>query len=184
VNANAVQIVTKALQDMLTPILGTVYVGPLDDTQAAGAKAVLFLYRVAVNPHLRNTTHVVPSPTPGAAPIEYDNALPLDLYYLLTAGDAQEGGELASLATLGLAMQALNAHPNLVGLPLQGETVRITLDSIGSDEMSRVWSLFPTENYRTSVAYLASPVWIDPSVPPVSAAPVTHDQAVVGPIAS
>jgi hypothetical protein len=184
VNANAVQVVTQALKDMLTPVLGTVYVGPLDDTQAQGAKAVLFLYRVAVNPHLRNTTHVAPSPIPGEPPIEYEGSLPLDLYYLLTAGNVQEGGELASLATLGLAMQVLNAKPNLVGLPVQGETVRVTLDSVSNEDMSRIWTLFPAENYRTSVAYVASPVWIDPAVPPVSGAPVIHEQYVVGPMAS
>lgn len=183
-NANAVQLVTKALQDLLSPAVGgPVYVGPLDDPQAAGAKAVLFLYRVAVNPDLRNSAHLAPPAVPGGPPIVYESALPLDLFYLLTAGDAQAGGELDALATLGQAMQVLQAEPNITGLPVQGETVRVTLDPISSEEMSRIWALFPTANYRTSVVYLATPVWIDPTSPTTTAIPVSSEPHNVGPIA-
>jgi len=184
-NANAVQLVTKALQDLLSPALGgPVYVGPLDDPQASGAKAVLFLYRVAVNPDLRNATHVLPPAVPGNPPVVFEGSLPLDLFYLLTAGDAQAGGELDALATLGAAMQLLQASPNLTTSAVQGETVRVTLDPISSEEMSRIWALFPTANYRTSVVYLATPVWIDPTLPVSPAAPVTSEPHRVGPIAS
>jgi hypothetical protein len=54
---------------------------------------------------------------------------------------------------------------------VDGETVRLTLDPISNEEMGRVWTLFPTENYRTSVIYIASPVWIDPAAA-LSAAPL------------
>lgn len=181
--ADAVQIVTKALQELLSTAVGTVYVGPLDDPQATSAKAVLFLYRVAVNPDLRNSTHVLPPLAPGDPPRVFEGSLPLDLYYLLTAGDTQSGGELDSLATLGRAMQMLNTAPNLTGAAVQGETVRVTLDPITSEEMSRIWTLFPTSNYRTSVVYLATPVWIDPPAPVASAPPVTEEPHRVGPIA-
>lgn len=183
-NANAVERVTKALQDVLSAAIGPVYVGPLDDPQAAGSKAVLFLYRVAVNPDLRNSTHAVPPQNPGDPPIVSENSLPLDLYYLLTPGDAQAGGELAALATLGQAMQVLQASPNLTGVPVQGETVRVTLDPISSEEMSRIWALFPVANYRTSVVYLVTPVWIDPAAAAVTAPPVTSEPHRIGPIAS
>jgi hypothetical protein len=180
---DAVQVVTKALQDLLTATIGTVYVGPLDDPQASGAKAILFLYRVAVNPDLRNSAHVVPPPNQGDPPVVYDSALPLDLFYLLTPGDAQVGGELDALGTLGQAMQVLQAEATLTGVPVQGETVRITLDPISSEEMSRIWTLFPTANYRTSVVYLATPVWIDPAAATVTGPPVTYEPHRVGPIA-
>jgi hypothetical protein len=180
VNADAVQIVTKALQDLLSPVIGTVYVGPLDDPNASGAKALLFLYRVAVNPDLRNSTHVLPPANPGGPPTVFEGSLPLDLFYLLTAGDAKSGGELASLGTLGQAMQLLQGAPNLTGVPVQGETVRVTLDPISSEEMSRIWALFPTANYRTSVVYLATPVWIDPAAPVSPAAPITSELYRVG----
>jgi hypothetical protein len=179
-----VQLVTKALQDLLSASLGgTVYVGPLDDANAAGAKAVLFLYRVAVNPDLRNMPHILPPATPGGAPIVYENALPLDLFYILTAGDTEAGGELDSLATLGEAMQLLQGASTITGLAVQGDTVRVTLDPVTSEEMSRIWNLFPTRNYRTSVVYLVTPVWIDPVAPLPPAAPVTHEPHRVGPMA-
>jgi hypothetical protein len=184
VKADAIQRVTKALQDLLSSVIGPVYVGPLDDPQAAGAKAVLFLYRVAVNPDLRNSTRVLPSAILGDPPIVYEGSLPLDLFYLLTAGDAKVGGELTSLGTLGQAMQVLQSVPNLTGLPVEGETVRVTVDPISSEEMSRIWALFPTANYRTSIVYLATPVWIDPVAPALVGAPVTFEPHRVGPIAS
>ena len=40
-------------------------------------------------------------------------------------------------------MQPLNDQPQLVGLGVGGETVRITLEPVASEEMSRVWTLFP-----------------------------------------
>jgi hypothetical protein len=179
-NADAIRVVTKALQDYLTPIVGDVYVGPLDDPNASGAKAVLFLYRVAINPDLRSAGHVVPAEDDDQPPTIYETSLPLDLYYLLTAGTSQSGGELDSLRVLGLAMQALNDAPSLEGLSVRGETVRFTIDPIGIEEMSRIWTLFPTANYRTSVIYLATPVWIDPAHAPVAGAPVTEEPHTVG----
>ena len=178
-DADAIRIVTKALQDYLTPILGDVYVGPLDDTNARDAKAVLFLYRVAVNADLRSLPHVVPQGN-SRPPIVYENALPLDLYYLLTAGSSQTGGELDALRVLGLAMRALNDSPSLDGVVVRGETVRFSLDPIGIEEMSRIWTLFPTANYRTSVVYLATPVWIDPAHLATIGEPVTEEPHVVG----
>ena len=50
-----------------------------------------------------------------------------------------------------------------------------------SDEISRVWNLFPTANYRTSVAYVASPVWIDPALPWSVAGPVVEDRMLTAP---
>lgn len=186
---DAIQLVSQALRDFLQTALaaqsinGPVYVGPLDDPDAAGASVVLFLYRVAVNPDLRSSEHRVPGATPTDPPIVYRGSLPLDLYYLLTgwtAASGQSAGELDSLRVLGCAMQALNDAPNLVGLPVQGETVRLTIDPVNSEEMSRIWTLFPTANYRSSVIYLASPVWIDPRVPETIAAPVADETYAVG----
>jgi hypothetical protein len=179
-DANAIQLVSKALQDRVKAafaaqgIPGDVYIGPLDEREAEGAAAVLFLYRVAVNADLRNAEHVVQPPGPTPVTI-HEGALPLDLYYLLTARRSQPGRELDALRVLGFAMQALNDTPDLVGLPVQGETVRLTFDPISSEEMSRIWTLFPTTNYRTSVVYLASPVWIDPASPRAPGPPVVEE---------
>jgi hypothetical protein len=186
---NAIQVVGQALRDFLQAALaaqgipGPVYVGPLDDTDAAGASVVLFLYRIVANADLRNAEHRIPGPTPADPPIVIEGALPLDLYFLVTgwtAPSGQGGGELDSLRVLGCAMQALNDTANLAGLAVQGETVRLTLEPVTSEEMSRIWTLFPTANYRTSVVYLASPVWVDPLVPAAPAAPVTDELYAVG----
>jgi Pvc16 N-terminal domain len=190
-NGNAIQLVSKAVQDLLQAelaregIAGGVYVGPLDDPEASGAAAVLFLYRVAVNAELRNGGHLVPIADPSTPAPLHANALPLELFFLLTGGNTQTGGERdAGLLVLGIAIQALNDAPVLVGSSVQGETVRITLDSLTSEEMSRIWALFPTVNYRTSVAYRVTPVWIDPRVAQPSALPVTEQRTRAGTLLS
>ena len=60
------------------------------------------------------------------------------------------------------------------------ETIHVTLEPLSTEESSRIWALFPTANYRTSVAYVASPVWIDPPQPEIEAAPVTTDALNAG----
>jgi hypothetical protein len=77
-------------------------------------------------------------------------------------------------------MQALNTAPELTGAVIDHETVRVTLEPLATEEASRIWALFPTTNYRTSIAYLASPVWIDPELPALVAAPVVDDELLAG----
>jgi len=180
-NSDAIELVSRALQDALESafaaagITGGVYVGPLDDPDVDDAAAVLFLYRLVANADLRSAEHRVATGDPMQPPIVYRGALPLDLYYLLTAGTSQTGGELQSLRVLGCAMQRLNDQPQLVGVGVGGDTIRISLEPVGSDEMSRIWSLFPTLNFRTSVVYLASPVWIDPAISLPAGPPVVRE---------
>ena len=81
--------------------------GPLDDPDAPGAALVLFLYRVVPNASLRNREHRVPSSTPGQVNV-FQNALPLDLYYLLTVGTTPGASEETLLRALGFAMLALS----------------------------------------------------------------------------
>jgi hypothetical protein len=185
VNADALLRITEALRDRLTAALalsgvpGTVFVGPLDDPDASGAALVLFLYRVVPNASLRNREHRVPSITPGQVSV-FQNALPLDLYYLLTVGTTPGASEETLLRALGFAMQALQDEPDLTGPGVNYETVRVTLEPLTTEEASRIWTLFPTANYRTSIAYLATPVWIDPPQVPPPAAPVGEDQLFAG----
>ena len=187
-SAEAIKLVTLAIASRLKAALNaaggdqTTFVGPLDDQGAKTARLVLFLHRVVPNQGLRNTEHTVPMPPAnlGESPGQqiYNNALALDLHYLITVGPKDQVGDAESLRLLGYVMQALNDTPLLVGLPVGGEIVRLSLDPASSEEMSRVWALFPTVNYRTSVLYLASPVWIDPAIPPVQA-PSVVDQGVL-----
>lgn len=158
-----------------------VYVGPLDDPDAAGARLILFLYRIVPSPSLRNREHVVAAPNPPPARITYTNSLPLDLYYLLTVGNASgQNQDLEQLKFLGSAMQALHRNPTLGGLVLEHETAQVSLDPLSNEEMSRIWALFPAANFRTSVAYVVSPVWLDPRDPDVPAGPVLDERLNAG----
>lgn len=180
--ADGIKRVTEALRDRLKVALtmsgvpGTVFVGPLDDPDAGGAALVLFLYRIVPNANLRNTQHRVLSG--GAQPQVqvFENSVPLDLYFLITVGTTPNSSEESMLLALGFAIQMIQGAPELTGSSVNHETVRLTFEPLSTEESSRIWALFPTANYRTSVAYLATPVWIDPAVPPPVAGPVLEQQ--------
>lgn len=165
----------RALRDAGEP--GTVFVGPLDDPGAQGAPLILLLYRIVPNASLRNGEHRAAAGTPGGAPVVYRNALPLDLYYLITVG-AEPGPDDRLLRVLGIAIQALNEFPHLVGIGQEAQ--HVSMEPLSTEEISRIWSLFPTVNYRTSLAYFVSPVWVDPRTQPLAAPPVLADTARAG----
>ncbi|QWW71222.1 DUF4255 domain-containing protein [Rhizobium sp. WYJ-E13] len=184
-SANAIFSVTQALRARLEASLlnldnGTVFVGPLDDPDAKGASLILFLYRIVPNATLRNHTHQVISSTPGMEVITYENSLPLTLHYLITVGTRDGSSEDPMLRLLGHAMRALNDDPELAGVRVGNEIAQVSIEPLSTEEMSRIWTLFPTANYRTSVGYVVTPVWIDPRDPPVVARRVTEHSLVAG----
>jgi hypothetical protein len=184
-SADAIFNVSQALRTRLESAVGTgkVFVGPLDDPDAKNASLVLFLYRIEPNASLRNQEHRVISDNPPPEVIVYDNSLPLVLHYLITVGTGPSGGDQPDdleLKWLGLAIRVLNDEPVLADNIFGEEPVRVSLEPVSSEEMSRIWTLFPTANYRTSLAYLASPVWIDPKDEPIAAARVVQDQLGAG----
>jgi hypothetical protein len=182
-SANAVYNATVALRKRLEHAInapGKVFVGPLDDSDSAGASLILFLYRILPNASLRNRGHRVASTTPPPVAVTYENSLPLDLYYLLTVGTTPNSNEELLLQVLGAAMQDLQVDPELTGPDVGYETVHVSLEPLTTEETSRVWALFPTANYRTSVAYLVTPVWIDPRQPEPAPHLVVEDRLDVG----
>lgn len=185
-NADAIFRVTQALRARLQTALtaagdpGSVFVGPLDDPDSQGASLILFLYRIVPNASLRNREHTVPSNSPPPVSLTFHNSLPLDLYYLVTVGTRPGMSEEPLLRVLGFALRTCQLDPNLVGPAVGQETVHVSLEPLTTEEISRIWALFPTANYRTSVAYLASPVWIDPPQAPPSAARVLQDTLLAG----
>lgn len=185
-SADAIFRVTLALQMSLQKALaasgfpGNVFIGPLDDPDAQGATLILFLYRMAPNAVLRNSEHRVAAPPNQPGPIVHTNALPLDLFYLITVGTRPGGSEEPLLGALGVAIQALNDLPQLSGAGVAPDPVRLTMEPLSTEEISRIWALFPTANYRTSIAYLASPVWVDPATPPLRARAVIDDSPRMG----
>ena len=179
-SAAAIIQVTSALRARLETALtnstvpGTVFVGPLDDADASGAALVLFLYRLVPSPTLRNREHVVANSSP-QPPTVFKNSLPLDLYYLVTVGTVPNASEEIMLQALGFVMQEIQNDPELTGPVVNHQTVHLSLEPLTTEESSRIWALFPTANYRTSIAYCASPVWIDPPQPPLVAGPVVEN---------
>jgi Pvc16 N-terminal domain len=173
--------VTTALRDVLqravnaAHIPGSVFVGPLDDPDSSNAPLILLLYRIVPSAALRNEPHRVPTAN-GTHVDVFRNSLPLDLYYLVSVGTTAGSSEETLLKALGMAMQTLQGNPELTGAAIDHETVRVTLETLSTEEISRIWALFPMANYRTSIAYVASPVWLDPASPPTDAAPVIDSQ--------
>jgi hypothetical protein len=137
----------------------------------AGDTLVLIPYLISVNADLRNTEHRVPPKQAGQPEIVYDTALPLDIYFLLCGIDraAPDTG-----ADLGKAIRRLNELNN-IGLNVEGEVVHLSLNPLTTEDLGRLWALFPTIAYRPSVSYLATPVWIDPLEQPLVGPPVVDE---------
>lgn len=193
-SAEAIANVTTAIQTRLEAALkaaadpGTVFVGPLDNPGAQGASLILFPYRIVPNANLRNTPHRVPAAV-SPPTIAYPNALPLDIYYLISVGIKAGVAEAPLLRVLGFVMQVMQGEPVLPAqfvtsggtrVVLAPDPVRVTLEPLTTEEISRIWALFPVANYRTSLVYLASPVWIDPATEPLEAGRVVFEQPHVG----
>jgi hypothetical protein len=114
--------------------------------------------------------------------------LTLDLYYLLTAHPGQPPDLLEAHRALSRAMRVFYDHGILQGsllrsgppnLGLTADSVlRVTLNPITMEDMTRIWSVFPDTPYELSVTYLVTPVPIE-SARTLSTAPVVdqiHEQ--------
>jgi hypothetical protein len=164
----------------------------LDDTNF-GRQLNLFLYAVRPNHGWSNTA--LPSRASNGARLT-NPPLALDLHFLLTAyGKADFEAEIL----LGYAMQLLHERPvldrasirkSLAGAPIGGgilppayaalsasdladqiENVKITLDPMDIEEMSKLWSATQS-HYRPTAAYIASVVLISATAPTKPGLPV------------
>lgn len=191
---DALRRVSEALTNRLSAILqqeagvaqASVVVAPPGEA-GADAHLVLFPYRLTAAQAVRNDLRTVMTGDPNRPVITYDSALPLDVYFLVTIGQPppnQAGPTLLEgYRLLGFAMRSLQLDPFLMGPDLDGDTVRVSLEPVTSEEMNRIWALFPTTDYRLSVVYVATPVWIDPD-DAQEAARVIDDQRRVGAVAA
>lgn len=173
-NSFAIAAVTATLRSLLMRGLGIadVTVQPLDSAgkNVAGDRLNLFLYQTLPDAAWRNLDMPRQSHPgePGRPP------LPLVLYYLVTAFSAGDNDARTHLL-LGQAMGLLHDHPLLdpaeiqsataIDLPAsdlhqQIERVRLTLQPLPFDEMSKLWTAFQTQ-FRLSAAYQVSVVLIE-----------------------
>ncbi|HVR96990.1 MAG TPA: DUF4255 domain-containing protein [Thermoanaerobaculia bacterium] len=171
----AIAAATATLRSLLDIGLGkgtvNVTARPLDRARdGSGEQVNLFLYSPQVDAALRNQDipgKIKPGET-GRPP------LPLTLFYLLTAY-SDDKDEVKSQMLLGRAMGILHDHPllgaaeikdatdtNVPGSDLheQIERVRISLQPLPIDEISKLWTSFQTA-YRTSAAYQVSVILIE-----------------------
>lgn len=188
-NSQAIAAVTTTLHNLLDralneDVFGTdVTTRPPDRARdgSIGNQVNLFLYHTEVNASWRNRD--IPGQSqpgqPGRPP------LPLNLYYLVTAyGDGDD--EMLAHRLLGQAMSVLHDFPLLEGeeirnaeaaagldsdLDLQVERVRIRLQPLTVDEMSRLWTGFQSQ-YRVSAAYEVAAVLIESTHPSPRPLPV------------
>jgi hypothetical protein len=165
---------------------------PLDDPHAA-PQLNLFLYRVTPNPGWRNAG--LPSRDSGGYRLT-NPPLALDLHYLVTAYGRKD---LEAEVLLGYAMHLLHERPFLdrdairkvmsalpldpailpdafrdppgAGLADQVETLKITWESMDTEELSRLWSAMQA-HYRPSAGYQVSVVLIEADEPAVEPLPV------------
>jgi len=188
-SALAIQATLSALQRRLSIALANdglpanVYVGPPDDDNAKTSDLTILLIRVVPSAALRNAERRLPPASPGAPARVLANATPIDLHLLITVASSTSGGEPGSLGTLGAALQALADAPVLGPDEVPDQEARISLDNISTEELARVWAMFPLTSYRPSLLYVVTPVWIDPAVSVEAGAPVVTDIRRVGVLA-
>jgi hypothetical protein len=184
-NPRAIAAVTQTLRDLLfagisTEIGGTqVTTRPPDLARDGNTtnQLNLFMYLTTIDAAWRNMDmpgRVRPGET-GFPP------LPLTLHYMITAY-GKDDDDSAGHLVLGRAMSILHDHPLLGAAELrtalpgsdldrQVERVRITPETLTTDEMSRLWTTFQTQ-YRISAAYQAAVVLIESALPVRTPLPV------------
>jgi hypothetical protein len=120
--------------------------------------------------------------------IERTAPLTVDLYYLLTAHPVPD--LLGAHRALSRAMRVFYDHGILRGsllrceptndAPSKGLTedsvLRVTLNPITMEDMTRIWSVFPDTPYEISVTYLVTPVPIESARTLTTAPVVDHIQ--------
>ncbi len=137
----------------------------VEDTNNNNVRLSLFLYQVVENIHLRNRE----MQKIDASRLNYP-PMSLDLYYMLTAHPGTQNQQDMTGSTrqqhriLGRAMQILydNAIVKMESSqPDIDEELRIILNPLSLDDMTKIWTTFQGTTMRPSVCYLATPVLID-----------------------
>ena len=167
VEETLITLLRNDLGDLLNdPVQQIVPLSPADVADAGQQiRLTLFLYSVVATSSLRNEPLRSLSSTESRFP-----PLSLDLYYMLTCypSETQNLTErtLDTRRILGRAMRVFYDNGILSGTILQGdlagtqEELRISLNPITVEDLTRIWSVFPDTSYRTSVSYLVTPVRI------------------------
>jgi hypothetical protein len=133
-----------------------------DDFQASpnSPMITIFLYRVTVNPEMRNGPRRTLADGRTTRPL-----LPLDFHYLITAWAKDDRGELQ---IIGRILQILYDRAELGPADLQGgswdrdDSVQLILETLPMEDHYRVWDTTDVP-YRLSLTYLARVIGIAPT---------------------
>jgi Pvc16 N-terminal domain len=142
---------------------------PVEIRNLGNVRLTLYLYSIVENPDLKNEDWILVNDRQSQkAPLS------LDLYYLLTVypdetqpAEGLHDSNIEAHRTLGRAMRVFYDNGILSGSMLQGtlrnldQPLRLTLNPITVEDLTRIWSVFPETSYRPSVCYLVSPVRVD-----------------------
>jgi hypothetical protein len=133
-------------------------------------RLTLFLYRLIENADLKNREGAV-VPEPGGTLRKDRPPLTLDAYYLLTAHAAGDPDLLAAHRAISRAMRVFYDNGILEGSLLRAanpntgldatSVLRVTLNPISMEDMTRIWSVFPDTPFELSVTYLVTPIEIE-----------------------
>jgi Pvc16 N-terminal domain len=186
-----IQAVTEAIRDVLQSALNdsmgmpqgtfTAFIGP-PDIKNDDDELILFLMRVTPSAEHRNAERIRRWPTQADPPRRIDMAVAMDLHFLATAGSPQNTTASDGLRRLGFAIQAIeSASPISVPSAFQ-DAVWLSIEPLSTDELSRIWGLFPNFNCRTAFVFCASPVWIDPRRIADPAVPVVNSDTMHRPL--
>jgi hypothetical protein len=176
---------TEALRQRIGLAVGgttQVWPGPPVRTDVGSAKVSLFLFHTRVNSELRNESRFsfAPPLEPSDTPAGRVDALPFDLYYLISVFRQPDSATTPNeLQTLGQLVRVLHERPTITGEALDGQVVRVTPEPYPMEELSRIWGLFPRELFRTSMVYRATPVFVEAG-PYLSGRPVVDREQHTG----
>jgi hypothetical protein len=182
-SANAIHDMSETLVHLLRAGLSRMHLHPkiyvatpdeFADLQKPGTPHItVFLYRISVNPQLRNS----PRRTLSTGQI-VRQLLPLELSYLITAWARETRDELKMV---GRIAQILYDHAELGAADLHGngwepdDTVQLVLESLPLEDHYRIWDASEVP-YRLSLTYQARVIGISPvatdDVPPVVTASI------------
>jgi len=159
---------------------------PRDVNQNSDVRLMLFLYSIGPAVEMRNELEI-----PGSQVFNGEVSEPLDLYYLLTASAPvttdPSDQTLDSQLLLGFAMRVFFDNGTLTGSVLQGdlprdEELRLTLQPMTVEDLTRIWSVFPDSVLHASVSFLVTPVRLlarrPADAPPVTSRRTDVDQVV------
>jgi hypothetical protein len=136
----------------------------------------IYLYRIVENPYMKNRF-----PLEGTGGKQRKPPLTLDLYYLLTplVGTPREQQIVLGKSMQILYDRAILQSQDMTGaLGASGEEIRLVLNSVSLEELTRVWQALEIP-YRLSVCYLARVVIAD-STEEHFTAPVIYKKATYG----